>query len=150
LRVLEGHTHRVRSVAWSPDGTQLASGSTDHTARVWDATSGQALRALEGHTGSVFSVAWSPDGTRLASGSYDGTVRVWGVSSVATAATVATEQSTAVQIQPCTVSTTRSDVVVRVGPGPDRGRFRTLPGNQQIVVLGQAIDGANALWWKID
>ncbi|HEX3149550.1 MAG TPA: DUF4365 domain-containing protein [Gemmataceae bacterium] len=74
---LEGHTERVLSVAWSPDGCQALSGSGDKTVRVWDAMTGQCERVLEGHTASVLSVAWSPDGRQLLSGSEDKTVRVW-------------------------------------------------------------------------
>jgi WD40 repeat protein len=66
----------VNDVAWSPDGSMLATGSGDWTARVWDAESGRELRALEGHGFSVNAVAWSADG-RLATGSADGTARVW-------------------------------------------------------------------------
>jgi WD40 repeat protein len=75
LRTLEGHTHWVLSVAWSPDGTTLASGSYKEV-KLWnkDAT---LLRTLEGHSNDVWSVAWSPDGTTLASGSEDGTIRLW-------------------------------------------------------------------------
>jgi len=66
-------------VAFSPDGTRLASGSDDDgTVRLWDARTGEALgEPWRGHENLVSSVAFSPDGTRLASGSYDGTVRLW-------------------------------------------------------------------------
>jgi hypothetical protein len=71
-----GHALAVNSVAFSPDGWQIASGADDSTVRVWDLENGES-RVLEGHTGWVSSVAFSPDGRRLASGADDSTVRVW-------------------------------------------------------------------------
>ena len=77
-KVLHGHTAGVWSMAFSPDGTRLASASGDGTVRLWESTTGQPVgKPFEGHTAAVSSVAFSPDGTRLASASGDGTVRLW-------------------------------------------------------------------------
>ena len=78
---LEGHTDYVRSVAFSPDGSRLATGSSDKTAKIWDLNTGKAALTLEGHTSSVKSVAFSPDGTRLATGSDDETAKIWEITS---------------------------------------------------------------------
>jgi WD40 repeat protein len=77
LFTLYGHTGGVRSVAFSPDGTRLASTSDDRTVRVWEVATGREALTLKGHTGQVLSVAFSPDGSRLASAGQDGMVRVW-------------------------------------------------------------------------
>jgi WD40 repeat protein len=75
---LRGHTDTVASVAISPDGTHIVSGSFDKTIWVWDAETGKALGpSLQGHTDAVVSVAFSPDGTRIVSSSDDQTIRVW-------------------------------------------------------------------------
>ncbi len=81
IRTLQGHTSPVLSVVYSPSGTQLASGSSDKTVRLWEAASGAHVHTLRGHTSDVYSVVYSPSGTQLASGSYDHTVRLWEVAS---------------------------------------------------------------------
>jgi len=68
----------VSSVAYSPDGQHIISGSFDKTIRIWNAETGSAVgKPLEGHTGWVSSVAYSPDGQHIVSGSGDETIRIW-------------------------------------------------------------------------
>jgi RNA polymerase sigma factor (sigma-70 family) len=74
---LEGHTATVWSVAYSPDGTLLATASKDGTVRVWNAKTGKPVASLGGHAGDVHAVAFSQDGKLLASAGADRTVRVW-------------------------------------------------------------------------
>jgi len=62
LAILKGHTGSLLSVALSPDGARIATGSDDKTARVWDARTFAELAVLEGHTNRVWRVAVSPDG----------------------------------------------------------------------------------------
>ena len=64
--VLRGHTANINRIAWSPDGSYLASPSEDETIRIWDARSGSYVHTLKGYTSKVYSVAWSPDGQLLA------------------------------------------------------------------------------------
>jgi WD40 repeat protein len=74
---LRGHSRVSRCVAWSPDGTRLATGSDDRTVSVWDAETGQELLILKGPTAAVGQVAWSPDGRLLASADDSGTILLW-------------------------------------------------------------------------
>jgi len=74
---LIGHTDRVRSVAISPGGQILISGSTDKTIKLWRIENGELLRTMTGHTGPVHAVAVNPRGRILVSASADKTVKLW-------------------------------------------------------------------------
>jgi WD40 repeat protein len=73
----KGHTKWVDSLAWTPDGKILVSGSGDKTIRVWDAATRKTIARLEGHTAQVRAVAISADGRLLASKADDYTVALW-------------------------------------------------------------------------
>ncbi len=76
LAELEGTVGPIYSLAWSPDGSVLATAGYGQI-KLWDPESYEERATLEGHTGVVWGVAWSPDGHVLASASTDGTVRLW-------------------------------------------------------------------------
>lgn len=77
LYTLSGHSGEVNSVAISPDGQTLASGSEDKTIKLWNLRTGELKTTLTGHSDGVKSVAFSPDGKTLASGSADYTIKLW-------------------------------------------------------------------------
>ncbi|HLZ56682.1 MAG TPA: hypothetical protein VKR06_07015 [Ktedonosporobacter sp.] len=86
LVTFQKHSDFVSAVAWSPDGHFVASGSWDHSVKVWNALTGALVTTYApaegrsdggGHTELVDALAWSPDGHFIASGSWDHTVQVW-------------------------------------------------------------------------
>ncbi|MGZ6366161.1 MAG: WD40 repeat domain-containing protein [Ktedonobacteraceae bacterium] len=74
-----GHTDRILTVAWSPNGKYIASGSLDKTAQIWASSQSEHFQPYiyRGHTGGVQTVTWSPDSNRVASGSIDKTIQIW-------------------------------------------------------------------------
>jgi ribosome assembly protein 4 len=75
---IPGHGEAILCTQFSPkDSSQMATGSGDNTARIWDCHTGTAQFTLKGHTSWVLAVSWSPDATMLATGSMDNNVRVW-------------------------------------------------------------------------
>ena len=99
IATLEGHTDVVEAVAFSPDGTRLASGSHDGTAKLWDVATEQRIATLPGDADSrVVSAAFSPDGKVLASVS--SRVSLWDVATEQRSATFRGDQPLAVAFSP--------------------------------------------------
>ncbi|PYJ62597.1 MAG: hypothetical protein DME24_03150, partial [Verrucomicrobia bacterium] len=77
--VFEGHKDAIYSLAVSPDGKTLATGSYDQKIKLWNVETGEELKTLSGHNGAVFGLSFRPDGKILASASADRTVKLWDV-----------------------------------------------------------------------
>jgi eukaryotic-like serine/threonine-protein kinase len=78
LLVFTGHEAAVETVAFSPDGSRILTGSGDRTARLWDAGTGRELAVLRGHRSGVTSVAFAADNSQIATAAGDGCIRLWG------------------------------------------------------------------------
>jgi WD40 repeat protein len=80
VATMKGHSEAVYSVAFTPDGKHVVSGSGDHTVKVWDSATGKEIKTFggpAGHQNLVMSVSISPDGGLIASGGTDNTARLW-------------------------------------------------------------------------
>lgn len=83
LKTLEGHSDGVLSLAFSPSGALLASGSEDNTVKIWKMPDALDVKTIPAHSGNVTSVAFFPDGNSLASAGWDKTVKVWSLPDLA-------------------------------------------------------------------
>jgi serine/threonine protein kinase/Tol biopolymer transport system component len=120
LREKGGNAGEVYSVAFSPDGKTLASGSRDQTIKLWGVSTGKCTTSLTGHTRVVHSVAFSPDGKTLASGSRDQTIKLWDVSTGKCTATL----------------TGHTESVYSVAFSPDGKTLASCSGDQTIKLWG--------------
>jgi len=77
LHKFEGHSRPIRGVAFSPDGTRIASSSFDGTVKIWPSAPLPEFLSLEGHDQAVWKVAVSPNGRYVATGSLDQTAKIW-------------------------------------------------------------------------
>lgn len=162
-RSLVGHSDWVRSVAFSPDGKMLASGSFDGVVKFWQVGTWHVLRTENAHDGSAESLAFSPDGRFLASGS-DGTAKLWDSATGALirvlidyGQTIRNIRSIALSPDSALLASGSGDGMVRLWDTSTGGLVRTLAGNVGAVfsvafspdgtrLASGSADGAIRLW----
>ncbi|WP_437728676.1 pentapeptide repeat-containing protein [Sorangium sp. So ce861] len=147
LQELGGNAAWLPTVAFSPDGATLASGSRDNKVRLWRVSTAEMLRVLHGHSDSVLSVAFSPDGMTLASGSRDGMVRLWQVSTGETLRLLEghSDRVFSVAFNPdgATLASGSRDGTVRLWQVSTGETLRVLKGRSQVMVsIALTRDGA--------
>jgi WD40 repeat protein len=152
---IQGHTAEVTSVAFSPDGQRVLSGSVDMTARVWDAQTGREILKLEGHTGEVACVAFSPDGQRIITGSLDTTAQIWDAQTGREILTLKghTGKVTGVAFSPDgqRVVTGSADTIVRVRDAQTGHEILTLQGHKgEVTSVVFSPDGQSILSGSAD
>lgn len=134
---LEGHTNKIFSAAFSPDGRTLATGAADQTVRLWDIGAMRQRMVLRGHTDAVSSLSWSPDGKVLASASWDKTVKLWDAGTGKELATLPAsyEEVLCVAISPDGkwIATGGSDRIVRIWDLNTREQVAELRGHRGTV-----------------
>jgi len=150
-RVLVGHTSAVFALAFSPDGSLLASGGgTDKTARIWDVQTGECRHVLLGHQEVVADVAFSPDGQSLATACRDGSARIWSVATGQTTAVLAGHRDDVASVawspDGRTVATGSDDGSIRLW-SPE-GTFQTSHAQRggKVVSLAFSADGRRLLY----
>lgn len=170
LTTLNGHLDSVLSVAISPDGKIVASGSSDHTIKLWDLTTGELLTTLTGHFSPVLTVDFSPDGQTLASASkmelHDGNIKLWNISTGRLKQTLGSSLvslgTNCVVFSPDgqTLATAHFDAIIRLWHLSSGKELRTLRGHGYDVnsvtfnrdgrfLVSGGIDGAIMIWdWR--
>ena len=146
VATLKGHTGKVTSVAFSPNGATLASagGWRDPTVRLWDVATRAEVATLKGHTGGVTSVAFSPDGATLASGGGDSTVNLW---DVATRTYIATLEGHTGPVHSVVFSSDGTTLVSGASDGTvllrdvETGNVSAVSGHQTLTSMAWSPDG---------
>ncbi len=132
-----GHNSLVESVAWSPDGCYILSGSRDNSVRIWDADTGNLIRTFSGNNSGVSSVAWSPDGSKILSGSRDNSVRIWDSDTGNLIRTLSGHNSTVYSVawspDGSKILSGSSDKSVRIWDADTGNLIRTLSGHNSTV-----------------
>ncbi|AFZ00136.1 serine/threonine-protein kinase [Calothrix sp. PCC 6303] len=134
-RTLKGHSKGVTSIAVSPDGKTLASGSQDKTIKLWNLVTGEQIRTITGHSDLVWSVAISPDSQTLASSSRDKTIKLWNLATGEQIRTITGQSDLVVAISPDsqTLASGSQDKTIKLWNLVTGEQIRTLTGHSRSV-----------------
>lgn len=131
VRELIGHRGPVLSVAFSPDGTRLASCGVDNAVLVWDVAAGKLLKTMRGHAGQVRSVGFLADNRSVMSVGYDGLFKVWDVE----------EYNESIAVRPSVISG-HADAVLAADFAPDEKSIVTASRDRTARITGVSASGA--------
>jgi WD40 repeat protein len=151
----KAHDDTITALAFSPDGTRLASSSTDRFVKIHDVASGTLLEQLEGHTNHVLDVAWSADGETIASAGADEVAKLW---IAAEGRQKKTEEGFRKEVTSLHFLGLGEDVVLGSGDKIVKSAGQYLPGVQEFIydvsaradgaVLAAGGDGGTLLVWR--
>jgi WD40 repeat protein len=131
------HSAEIITVAFSPNGKYLATGSLDNTARIWDLETRKEYLTLSGHTADIPCVAFSPDGKQIATASRDKTVGIWDVKTGKRLMTLSGHSgpvsSVAFSPDGIRLATGSWDNTVRIWDAENGKSIKTLSGHSDIV-----------------
>jgi WD40 repeat protein len=154
--ILLKETRQVLSVAFSPDGSRIATGSVDGTVRVWDLAGEQLSVTLEGYQQPVHDVAFSPDGRRIVTASRDGTARVWSTSGehlLTLVGHMTTLGSVAYSPDGTRIATTSNDGTARIWDADTGAELAILVHSEESAVLlpdgSYKGDPGDRVWWAV-
>jgi WD40 repeat protein len=154
---IDAHPHGVNAVAYSPDGTLLASGGWDGDVCIWNAADGSLTATLQqpseatslrqGNQYGITSVVWSPDGERIAAACWDSTIKVWEARSGRRLATLRGSQGGVVTLawnpDSRQLASGGRDRAIRIWDSLDASQTRVLTGDlEDVVSVAWSPDGA--------
>ncbi len=144
-QTISAHSDWVRCLSFTPDGTQLVSGSFDKTIKLWQLSTGTAIHTLADHPKGVFALAVSPDGKLLVSGSWDETIKLWNLATGTLLHNLtkhtASVRSLAISPDSQTLVSGSFDKTIELWHLPDGVPTKTITAQEPIAAIALSADG---------